>query len=71
LRELYDYYDNQGPFTPNEELAKSGASQECREFIQALMARDPKHRPSADQASKHNWITLNRLPSPGTPFEAV
>jgi p21-activated kinase 1 len=65
--ELFRYYHDQGPFTPDGKLATKGASQGCRDFVQAVMARDPEHRLSAEQASKHGWFTLNKLQRPRTP----
>ncbi|RYP79593.1 hypothetical protein DL769_002903 [Monosporascus sp. CRB-8-3] len=71
LTALFRYYQDQGPFTPEEDLASKSESQDCRDFIRALMAKDPKLRPSAKQAAKHRWIKLNQLTSPGAPYEAV
>ena len=71
LLDLAQYYQNQGPFTPDDELSGSGASQNCRDFIRALMGRDPNHRPSANEAAKHDWVALSRLQSPGTPPEPM
>lgn len=71
LVDLAQYHQNQGPFTPDEELSSCGASEDCRAFIQALMARDPNHRPSAEEAAKHDWITLIRPQSSGTPRKPV
>jgi serine/threonine protein kinase len=69
--DLFRYYHDQGPFTPDAELASNGASQNCRDFVRAVMARDPEHRLSAEQASKHGWFTLNTPQRPRTPFEQV
>jgi calcium/calmodulin-dependent protein kinase I len=64
LRELVEYYHYQQAFVPDDVLASHGISQDGRDFIRAIMAPDPQHRLSAEDAAKHRWITLNHRPSP-------
>lgn len=72
LRGLLEYYDTGELFSPEEALASHGTSQEGRAFIQAVMARDPKLRPLAQEAIEHAWMTLSKRPfSPGVRQEPV
>lgn len=70
LRGLLEYYDRGEPFGPEDALASQGTSQEGRVFIQAVMARDPKLRPLAQEAIGHAWMMQDKRPfSPGVPQE--
>lgn len=71
LRALFEYYEYSKAFAPEDALARDGASQDGREFVREIMARDPKHRLSAQKAMEHRWLVLGRRPSPGVPYEPV
>lgn len=64
LRELVEYYHYQQAFVPDDALVSLGVSEDARDFIRAVMAPDPQDRLSADEATKHRWITLNHRPTP-------
>ena len=64
-RELAEYYLQNQAFGPENALASNGMSQDGRDFIREIMARVPQNRLSAQEATKHRWITLTHRPSIG------
>ena len=45
-------------------------SQDCRSFLRALLQRDAKDRPSADESLQHGWLTTATSPSDAPALES-
>ncbi len=71
LTDLVEYFDRQGPFTPDEALDSRGTSPDGRDFVRAIMAKDPNLRLKAEEAAKHRWITFGRRGLLAAPYKAV
>ncbi len=67
LRGLLGYFDHGARFDPEDALAGDGTTQEGRDFVRAIMDRDPKLRPLAHEAIEHAWMALSWRRSPGAP----
>jgi serine/threonine protein kinase len=65
LKGLVEYFYGGERFDPEHALASDGATQEGRDFVSAIMDRDPKHRPQAHEAIKHAWMAPSWRLSPG------
>ncbi|OTA53188.1 kinase-like protein, partial [Hypoxylon sp. EC38] len=53
--EKFAYYNNISSF-PDLPLVRSGSSKRCKTFIEAVMARKPVDRLTAEQALGHKWL---------------
>ena len=67
LRGLFEYFDRGAEFTPENTLSSNETTKEGRDFIRAIMDRDPKRRPSAQKAMEHPWMAPSWRLSPGVP----
>jgi serine/threonine protein kinase len=67
VRGLLEYFDHGARFDPEDALAGNGTTQEGRDFVRAVMDRDPKHRPPAHEAIQHAWMAPSWQLSPGVP----
>jgi serine/threonine protein kinase len=67
VRGLLEYYDHGARFDPEDALAGDGTTQEGRDFVRAIMGRDPKLRPLAHEAIEHAWMAPSWRLSSGVP----
>jgi len=64
---VLEYFHRGARFDSEDALAGDGTTQEGRDFVRAIMDRDPKLRPLAHEAIKHSWMAPSWRLSPGVP----